>query len=128
MPVQRNVWGDMYNVCQRLRMPTQLIRDTMYYLYKHIRSLQASVLHFCCTNPDQHLERRRIWIWILIRKAGFVTVVYHVTVVASAHGFLKKFLPLVIICVLRTAGSSYWALKLTSHGKAYFIYILFEPK
>ena len=35
-----------------------------------------------------------------------VVVVYHVTIVAVGHGLLKKFWPLVIGCVLRTAGSS----------------------
>ena len=35
-----------------------------------------------------------------------VIVVYHVTIVAIGHGLLKKFGPLVIGCVLRTAGSS----------------------
>ena len=35
-----------------------------------------------------------------------VIVVYHVTIVAIGHGLLKKFWPLVIGCVLRTAGSS----------------------
>ena len=35
-----------------------------------------------------------------------VVVVYHVTIVAIGHGLLKKFWPLVIGCVLRTAGSS----------------------
>ena len=33
--------------------------------------------------------------------------VYHVTIVASGHGLLKKFWPLVIGCVLRTAGRSF---------------------
>ena len=33
-------------------------------------------------------------------------VVYHVTIVAIGHGLLKKFSPMVIGCVLRTAGSS----------------------
>ena len=35
-----------------------------------------------------------------------VVVVYHVTIVAIGHGLFKKFWPLVIGCVLRTAGSS----------------------
>ena len=35
-----------------------------------------------------------------------VVVVYHVTIVAIGHGLLKKFWPLVLGCVLRTAGSS----------------------
>ena len=35
-----------------------------------------------------------------------VVVVYHVTIVAIGHGLLKKFWPMVIGCVLRTAGSS----------------------
>ena len=35
-----------------------------------------------------------------------VIVVYHVTIVAIGHGLLKKFWPLVLGCVLRTAGSS----------------------
>ena len=34
-----------------------------------------------------------------------VVVVYHVTIVAIGHGLLKNFWPLVIGCVLRTAGS-----------------------
>ena len=34
-----------------------------------------------------------------------VVVVYHVTIVAIRHGLLKKFWPIVIGCVLRTAGS-----------------------
>ena len=34
-----------------------------------------------------------------------VVVVYHVTIVASGHGELNKFGPLVIGCLLRTAGS-----------------------
>ena len=33
-------------------------------------------------------------------------VVYHVTIVAIGHGLLKKFGPLVLGCILRTAGSS----------------------
>ena len=33
----------------------------------------------------------------------YVVVVYHVTIVAIGHGLLKKFWPLVIGCVLRTA-------------------------
>ena len=36
----------------------------------------------------------------------YVVVVYHVTIVAIGHGLLKKFWPMVIGCVLRTAGSS----------------------
>ena len=35
----------------------------------------------------------------------FVVVVYHVTIVAIGHGLLKKFWPLVLGCVLHTAGS-----------------------
>ena len=35
-----------------------------------------------------------------------VVVVYHVTIVAIGHGLLEKFWPLVLGCVLRTAGSS----------------------
>ena len=35
-----------------------------------------------------------------------VVVVYHVTIVAIGHGLLKKFWPIVIVCVLRTAGST----------------------
>ena len=35
-----------------------------------------------------------------------VVVVYHVTIVAIGHGLLKKFWPMVIGFVLRTAGSS----------------------
>ena len=34
-----------------------------------------------------------------------VIVVYHVTILAIGHGLLKKFWPMVISCVLRTAGS-----------------------
>ena len=34
-----------------------------------------------------------------------VVVVYDVTIVAIGHGLLKKFWPLVLGCVLRTAGS-----------------------
>ena len=37
---------------------------------------------------------------------GFVVVVYHVTIVLIGHGLLKKFWPLVLGCVLCTAGSS----------------------
>ena len=37
--------------------------------------------------------------------ASDVVVVYHVTIVAIKHGLLKKFCPMVIGCVLRTAGS-----------------------
>ena len=33
-----------------------------------------------------------------------VVVVYHVSIVAIGHGLFKKFWPLVIGCVLRTAG------------------------
>ena len=36
----------------------------------------------------------------------YVVAVYHVTIVAIGHGLLKKFWPLVIGCVLRTAGTS----------------------
>jgi len=35
-----------------------------------------------------------------------IVVVYHATIVAIGHGLLKKVWPLVIGCVLRTAGSS----------------------
>ena len=35
-----------------------------------------------------------------------VVVVYHVTIVANGHELLKKFMPMVIGSVLRTAGSS----------------------
>ena len=35
-----------------------------------------------------------------------VVVVYHVTIVSIRHGLLKTFWPLVIGCVLRTAGST----------------------
>ena len=35
-----------------------------------------------------------------------VVVVYHVNIVAIGHGLLKKFWPMVIGRVLRTAGSS----------------------
>ena len=37
---------------------------------------------------------------------GDVVVVYHENVVAIGDGLLKKFWPLVLGCVLRTAGSS----------------------
>ena len=45
------------------------------------------------------LEKGRIGIYVVV-------VVYQVTVVAIGHGLLNKFWPLVIGCVLRTAGSS----------------------
>ena len=35
-----------------------------------------------------------------------VVVVYHITIVAIGHGLLKKFWPMVIGRVLRTAGST----------------------
>ena len=38
--------------------------------------------------------------------AVYVVVVYHITIVAIGHGLLKKLWPLVLGCVLRTAGSS----------------------
>ena len=38
--------------------------------------------------------------------ALYVVVVYHVTIVAIRHGLLKEFWPLVLGCVLSTAGSS----------------------
>ena len=41
-----------------------------------------------------------------LRNGPGVVVVYHVTVVTIRDGLLKKFWPLVIGCVLRTAGSS----------------------
>ena len=40
-----------------------------------------------------------------LEQERLVVVVYHVTIVAIGHGFLKKFWPIVIGCVLRTAGS-----------------------
>ena len=40
------------------------------------------------------------------RLKSHVVVVYHVTIVAIGHGLLKKFWPLVLGCVLRTAVSS----------------------
>ena len=43
---------------------------------------------------------------ILMAEVSFVVVVYHVTIVAIGHGLLKKFWPMVIGCVLRTAKSS----------------------
>ena len=43
---------------------------------------------------------------ILSWKNLFVDVVYYVTIVAIGHRLLKKFWPMVIGCVLRTAGSS----------------------
>ena len=44
---------------------------------------------------------------VLTNAANVVlVVVYHVTIVAIGHGLVKKFQPLVIGCVLRTAGSS----------------------
>ena len=36
-----------------------------------------------------------------------ISVVYHVTIVASGHGLLKKCYPAVLDCVLRIAGSSF---------------------
>ena len=39
-------------------------------------------------------------------KTRYVMVVCHVAVVAIGHGLLQKFWPMVIGCVLRTAGSS----------------------
>ena len=42
----------------------------------------------------------------VFKPASVVVVVYHVTIVAIGHGLLKKFWPLVLGCVLRTAGSS----------------------
>ena len=39
-------------------------------------------------------------------KVSVVVVGYHVTIVAIGHGLLKKFWPMVIGCVQRTAGSS----------------------
>ena len=35
-----------------------------------------------------------------------MVVVYHVTIVVIGHGLLRKFWPMVIGCVLRTAASS----------------------
>ena len=35
---------------------------------------------------------------------GNLVVIYHVTIVAIRHGVLKKFWPMVMGCVLRTAG------------------------
>ena len=45
----------------------------------------------------------------LIKYKSRITVVYHVTLIAIGHGLLKKFWPLVLGCVLRTAGSSSWS-------------------
>ena len=36
-------------------------------------------------------------------KYVYVVVVYHLTIVAIGHGLLKKFWPMVIVCVVRTA-------------------------
>ena len=44
---------------------------------------------------------------IMTSREVCVVVVYHVTTVAGGHGMLNKFWPLVIDCVLRTAGNSY---------------------
>ena len=44
--------------------------------------------------------------WFTDATVSSVVVVYHVTIVAIGHGLLKKFWPLVLGCVLRTAGSS----------------------
>ena len=45
-------------------------------------------------------------LWKILSLMVCCVVVYHVTIVAIGHGFLKKFWPMVIGCVLRTAGSS----------------------
>ena len=42
---------------------------------------------------------------LVLIKIVYDVVVYHVTIVVSGHGLLKKFWPFVIGCVLRTAGS-----------------------
>ena len=44
--------------------------------------------------------------FISIREGDGVVDVHRVTIVAIGHGLLKKIWPLVIGCVLRTAGSS----------------------
>ena len=54
-------------------------------------------------------EARNLLLVVLRQLASrsiYVVVVYHVTIVAIGHGLLKKFWPLVLGCVLRTAGSS----------------------
>ena len=40
-----------------------------------------------------------------VSHAVVIVVVYYVTIVAIGHGLLKKFWPLLLGCVLRTAGS-----------------------
>ena len=42
----------------------------------------------------------------LLQYGHMVVVVYHVSIVAIGHWLLKKFWPLALGCVLRTAGSS----------------------
>ena len=55
------------------------------------------------------IENKQKYFQIKASRGGrqkYVVVVYHVTNLASGHGLLNNLLPLLISCVLCTAGSS----------------------
>ena len=56
-------------------------------------------VRFACSGKKIH------WKVGVVGGEMLLVVVYHVTIVAIKHGLLKKFWPMVIGCVLRTAGS-----------------------
>ena len=56
---------------------------------------------FPVPDPDLHKNNDKLSL-----EAKLCFCCYHVTIVAIGHGLLKKFWPLALGCVLRTAGSS----------------------
>ena len=61
-----------------------------------------------CLGFEQLAALQRLYQLLSVHPFLFLVVVavYHVTIVAIGHGMLKKFWPLVLGCVLRTAGRS----------------------
>ena len=68
--------------------------------------ITRTFLSFFCFFVNKNKPRKNIISVKYKNKIMNVVVVYHVIIVAIGHGLLKKFWPLVLGCVLRTAGSS----------------------
>ena len=90
---------------RRVRETEGAKRESITYLcaYSYVLPYRRLCSELCRT-------AHTVCFWPLAtRYAGtciLVVVVYHITIVAIGHRMLKKFLPMVIGCVLRTARSS----------------------
>ena len=80
----------------------------MSNIFKSVKSITIDILCFQKVLTEMAGEGCKLFVYGVAQNTPkvVVVVVYHVTTVAIGHGLLKKFWPLVLGCVLRTAGSS----------------------